>query len=293
MTARFTIRGATGPRRSPSPLAFRRLVSPLVLATTVAVASAGQPSGKYVALGSSYASGPLIPEVADAACLRSTNDYPHLVAARLGLELTDVTCSGATTDHIISIAQGANPPQIDAVTPDTSIVTVTIGGNDVRYSGSALACGASGLQHQSCLGSQVDPQDIQQRLAGLEGKLLATFDRIRAAAPTANIFMVSYFRMLPPRTGPCPPSVPMLPQDEAFVERLGRSLQRISKRAAHRAKVVFVDTYREKHHDACAPPAQRWVEGEVPASPALMFHPNAAGMRAAADLIVRKIRRAF
>lgn len=280
-------------RSGRSRLALLGLMSAFVLATTVSVAAAGQPAGKYVALGSSYASGPLIPDVADAFCLRSTNDYPHRVAAQLGLDLTDVTCSGATTDHIVNSTQGPKPPQITALTADTSVVTITIGGNDVLYSGSALVCGASGLQNQSCLGSTVHPDDIAQRLAGLEAKLLAMFDQIKAAAPTAKIFMVSYFRMLPARNGPCPPSVPMLAADEAFVARLGRSLQRISRKAAHRAKVRFVDIYRPKHHDACAPPEQRWVEGQVPASPALMFHPNAAGMQAAADLIVKKIQRAF
>ena len=239
------------------------------------------------------ASGPLIPDTADALCLRSTNDYPHLVAARLGLDLTDVTCSGATTDNIVGTPQGAVPPQINALAADTRIVTLTIGGNDVLYSGSAIACAAAGLQGQSCLGSTIHPDDIARRLAGLESKLLALFDRIKATAPAAKIFMVSYFRMLPARDGPCPPSVPMLAGDEAFIARLGRSLQRISRRAAHRAKVQFVDIYAPKHHDACAPPGQRWVEGQVPASPALIFHPNAAGMQAAAKLIVKRIKRTF
>jgi lysophospholipase L1-like esterase len=286
------LRGAAVRRSRGSHLGTLVLASLCALAATATPVPAGQPSGKYVALGSSYASGPLIPDVADAVCLRSTNDYPHLVAAQLGLALTDVTCSGATTDNIVDTPQFANPPQITALTSDTSVVTVTIGGNDVLYSGSALVCAAAGLQNQSCLGSTVDPNDIQQRLAGLESKLLAMFDQIKAAAPAAKIFMVSYFRMLP-RSGPCPPSVPMLPQDEAFVESLGRSLQHISRRAAHRAKVTFVDIYQPKRHTACAPPEQRWVEGEVPASPALMFHPNLAGMQAAAQRIVKKINRAF
>lgn len=38
-------------------------------------------------------------------------------------------------------------------------------------------------------------------------------------------------------------------------------------------------------HDACAAADQRWVEGQATTG-AAPYHPNAAGMRAAADLIL-------
>ena len=56
------------------------------------------------------------------------------------------------------------------------------------------------------------------------------------------------------------------------------------------AKVDFVDSYAPKGHDACATPARRWVEGQVPASPAVMFHPDAAGMKAQAKMIVKRLQ---
>jgi hypothetical protein len=49
------------------------------------------------------------------------------------LSLTDVSCGNATTDNILTTPQKDHPPQIDAVTPDTKLVTITIGGNDVGY----------------------------------------------------------------------------------------------------------------------------------------------------------------
>ena len=48
-------------------------------------------------LGSSFAAGPGIEPAADRAARRSARNYPHLLAARLGAELTDLTVSGATT----------------------------------------------------------------------------------------------------------------------------------------------------------------------------------------------------
>ena len=55
---------------------------------------------RYVALGDSYsaASGVLPPDLsAPRQCLRSTRNYPHVIAARIGARLTDVTCGGVDT----------------------------------------------------------------------------------------------------------------------------------------------------------------------------------------------------
>jgi hypothetical protein len=78
----------------------------------------------------------VIPDIADQSCVRSTNNYPNLVAAKLKLALTDVSCGAATTDNIISTPQGAHPLQIDAVTPDTATTcppSVPIAAADLRY----------------------------------------------------------------------------------------------------------------------------------------------------------------
>ena len=125
----------------------------MAAAATTLASSAGaatttklRPGDKYVALGSSFASGPLIPNEVDHSCLRSSNNYPHLVAAKLKLALTDVSCGNATTDNVVSTPQGANPLQIQAVTPDTKLVTVTIGGNDVSYTVTNLICAHDGAE---------------------------------------------------------------------------------------------------------------------------------------------------
>jgi hypothetical protein len=44
-----------------------------------------------------------------------------------------------------------NPLQIDSVTPDTQLITISIGGNDVNYRASLVACGKDGVD-----GSQVE-----------------------------------------------------------------------------------------------------------------------------------------
>ena len=71
---------------------------------------------RYVAMGSSYASGPGVTHAADARdprCSRSNDNYAHQVARTLQLDLVDVSCGGATTKHVL---EGWNelPPQIAA-----------------------------------------------------------------------------------------------------------------------------------------------------------------------------------
>lgn len=111
----------------------------LLTATAAFSQDAPAPGAKYVALGSSFAAGPGVATQL-GTCGRSDHNYSHLVAAELGLTLTDVSCSGATIPNIVNSTQRDAAPQIDAVSRDTALVTVTIGGNDIRFTSSTFAC---------------------------------------------------------------------------------------------------------------------------------------------------------
>ena len=88
----------------------------------------------YVALGDSYSSAAgIAPFVAGApaTCSRSLLNYAHDIAAQTApASFTDVTCSGAKTSDFFSPQAAGVTPQLDAVTKDTRLVTMTIGGND-------------------------------------------------------------------------------------------------------------------------------------------------------------------
>ncbi len=255
--------------------------------------------GKYVVMGSSYAAGPKIPDaVPDQSCGRSTGNYAHLVAADVGLDLTDVSCIGATIDNVATTPQAMNPLQIDAVTPDTRIVTITIGGNDVNYSTSLVTCGRDGSNGKSCLEASadaaapdIDSAAIDNLLIQVADKLDAMLGKLRQAAPAARIYLVAYPMVLPDPAAPCPPDVPMQAPDATFLGEVGTRLQAAFSSAAATAGVTFIDVYGPSHgHDACASADQRWVEGQANSAVA-PYHPNAAGMRAVADLIVAEIRK--
>jgi hypothetical protein len=104
------------------------------------------------------------------------------------------------------------------------------------------------------------------------------------------VVVLPYLRVVPVSASPCPPSVPIEAADLRFLVDFGQRLYTVIKQSAAAAKVDFVDSYAPKGHDACAAPARRWVEGEVPASSAFMFHPNAAGMKAQANMLVKRLR---
>src|ERR1700712_5049402 len=93
------------------------------------------------ALGSSFASGPLLEPYENIEAQRSRRNYPHLVAEALGADLVDLTVGGATTATILDEPQTTQSgvqfePQINGVPTEASIVTVTAGGNDLGLIGS-------------------------------------------------------------------------------------------------------------------------------------------------------------
>src|SRR3954467_4808712 len=72
---------------------------------------------RYVALGDSYsaASGVLPPDPTSPLCARSTANYPHVIAAKTGAELTDVTCGAAETKDFAQSQYPGVAPQLDAL----------------------------------------------------------------------------------------------------------------------------------------------------------------------------------
>src|SRR3954451_19569335 len=118
-------------------------VAASVVLVTSAAAAAALP--RYVALGDSYAAGPVIPiQLPPFGCLKSSNNYGHLAEQQLRFpEFADPTCSGAKTEHMTQtqdVDPGPNPPQFDSLTADTKMVTLTIGGNDIGFSSIARDC---------------------------------------------------------------------------------------------------------------------------------------------------------
>lgn len=185
--------------------------------TPQATARAPLPPGpvdRYVALGDSYTAGPLIPWVRNArpACLRSTRNYPAVLAQLLDVgTLIDASCSGADTGDVRAPRRSFGPPvppQLDAVTADTDLVTVGIGGNDSDLF--------------TTLVGGVRPTDVRAVLDRTGRRVAGVVRAVHARAPQAVIAVVGYPRIVPARGG-CA-TLPFDCADIGYLDRVERRL---------------------------------------------------------------------
>lgn len=258
-------------------------------AAAVAESLEGQ---RYVAMGSSYAAGPMLPPAkggAPARCGQSLSNYPTLLAERFGMMLVDRSCSGATTEHVLG-PWGDIPPQIAAVTPDTRLVTVTIGGNDLTYVGNLFTATclfnariviAAGGKPQTCGSVRVPTEADYLRD---EAQLNEIARRVRAAAPQARLVFVQYLSPLPPAGSLCSVT-PVSEEDAAIVREIGRRLAEIIGRVAQSngALVIEMNQASAKHTPCDADP---WMIGSptgYDGKQGLQWHLNKTGMQATAE----------
>jgi lysophospholipase L1-like esterase len=251
---------------------------------------------RYVALGSSMAAGPGIRPRADGAPFRagrSARNYAHLVAERLGLDLVDVTYSGATTANVLTDSQNGAPPQADALDGSEDLVTVTIGGNDVGYVPLLMAAGLPRVvRFVPLLGGIVremlDPTARDRALVDVAESLKEVGRTVRHRSPRAKVLFVDYLTLLPPAGLAAPP---LSDVDVAVGRRIADTLERLTGKAAADTGCEWVrvaDASRE-HHAWSADPWTTKPGLPLPGRPAPL-HPNAAGMRAVAGLVVTQWR---
>ncbi|MEV4655911.1 SGNH/GDSL hydrolase family protein [Micromonospora sp. NPDC049301] len=283
--------------RAATRLAALAMATAGVLLTVATPASAAVPTGRYVALGDSYTAGPLIPTQVDLNCLRSNRNYPSLVAATAGSSpLADVSCSGATTDDILYGGSGQLgievPPQLSAVTSNTALVTVQIGGNDIGFSGIISECAEASLS--SPLGSPCKNRytaggtdQLQARIAAAAPKVTTVLQAVRRAAPGARVVVLGYPAILPDTGYGCWPVVPIAYQDVPYLRGIEKSLNAMLAGAASANGATYADVYTPSiGRDACKGSGTRWVEGLVPENSAAPFHPNARGEQGMATALL-------
>jgi hypothetical protein len=140
---------------------------------------------EYVALGDSYASGAGAGSYVDGSCRRSSNAYPALRGKDFP-SFRFVACSGATTKSLKS--------QFKALTPATTLVTITIGGNDLGFVDVMTTCTLNG--DRSCE-KRVGKARAFAR-DQLPARLDATYATIKDAAPSAELVVLGYPRLFTP-----------------------------------------------------------------------------------------------
>lgn len=224
----------------------------------------------YVALGDSFAAG-----VGGGArrneCWRALEGYPVLVARVLGLDLAYQACLGATTRNV-------ERDQLAALGPETSHVSLTVGGNDIGFVPVLVECAKPAWMVDS------DPV-IDGALAilrtELPTRLGSLLGRIREGAPHAALVVTAYPVLF---TGEdCNALTFFSPHEMRRIEHGVAELAGVIAEAARAAGAELVDPRPAfAGHAICDD--DEWLNG---ASWPLegSFHPSPAGHAAYARLV--------
>jgi lysophospholipase L1-like esterase len=269
----------------------------VVGSVTNASASTNPTPLQYVALGDSYSagSGVLPPDLnAPVECPRSSRNFAHVIASKVGAQLTDVTCGGADTTHFFAAQYQDAPPQLDALSKSTQLVTMTIGGNDNGvFVGTIVSCGSAGLaslgQGTPCkdkYGASFENTIRTKTYPSLIGALKATHQR----APRARVAITGYPWIVPSTQG-CFDKLPVAPGDIPYVRHIQWTLNDAVRRAAVATGTTFVDLNAVSDgHDVCKPIGTRWVEPVLQGTNAVVVHPNTLGEASIAERVMKVLQ---
>lgn len=266
-----------------------------------------------VALGDSYGSGTgagdYFPGTA-GSCWRSRNAVPEVVAGALRargsqVNLTNVTCSGAATADLSTTFKGESP-QLGALRPNTDLITLSIGTNDVdfaQYGGLCIQADCAGAPTDALIG----------RLPAMRQRVEDLLVTIKARSPRAKIVLTGYGAQL--NEGPNAPDVPL---DQVCADGVFSAQERVDGNRAARGidanlrvaafiaqlrgvKVRFVSPYVNSRdltpefagHSLCEakPTFYRGFDALAPGQegPEAVFHLNKNGQAALAGLALRKV----
>ena len=142
----------------------------------------------YTVLGDSFSAGTGGGDES-GPCLQSPNGYGNVYAAATGRTLANLACFGATTEQVRN-------EQIPLIPTSTTLVTLTVGANDVGSGALAEACTAA-PQSPACTTALASSLS---QLRSLPAKIKATVKAIKAKVPTAKVVLLGYPRLFEPNT---------------------------------------------------------------------------------------------
>ncbi|MGH2808434.1 MAG: PxKF domain-containing protein [Actinomycetota bacterium] len=259
-------------------------------------------SGRYVAMGDSFASGEGAPPYEDGTDIIDVNMcHRSLVAATRLLESSpavppirdQVACSGATTNNLDIARQFTEPPQLDHLAGDVMLATVGIGGNDVGFGKALATCLVRTVFDMPC--AQVleesifgEAPGVTERIYDLEERLIEIYDGIRRRAPRARVLAYGYPRFYVDgggQIGDLDVCVGVLTQDQVWINEKVSQLNEVIHRAALATGIEYVEIYDVfDGHELCSGNEEYMNGLIVPKAEA--YHPNAAGHAAVSEYLI-------
>ncbi len=245
------------------------LIAGLAAATTAALAIAvpaqAAASVHYVALGDSYSSGVGAGSYigSSGSCQRSTNAYPQLWAnANAPTSYVSVACSGATTKTVIS-------GQLSALTSSTTLVSITIGGNDVGFANIMTTCALFGTTE--CVNAiQAAENKARAELAGL---LNPVYNGIRSRAPQAKVVVLGYPTFYQLKVPLC---IGLSEQSRTKINEGIDLIDSLTSDVARQHGFIFADVRSNfVGHQLCS--GDKWLHALNFADIGISYHPMASG----------------
>src|ERR1022692_488330 len=246
---------------------------PVLGAAGPARAATGAASGvNYVALGDSYSAGLGAGNyiAASGSCDRSTNAYSAVWSnAHQPASYVSAACAGATTGSVLS-------SQIPTLSTATTLVSITIGGNDAGFSSVMETCVL--LPTSACV-SAIDAAESEVSTR-LPGELDQVLDAITLAAPNARVVVLDYPHLYDlARSASC---IGLSTTDRTDLNQAADLLDGQIQAAAARHQDVFADVRPAfAAHEICD--AGSWLHSVDVFDIGESYHPTAAGQSTGYD----------
>jgi lysophospholipase L1-like esterase len=242
------------------------VVSTAAASLVTATAASATSSVNYVALGDSYSSGVGAGDYisASGSCDRSTKAYPEQWAgANAPGSFVSVACSGATTADVLS-------SQVSALSAGTTLVSITIGGNDAGFSSVMETCVLSSTS--SCLNAVAAAEDFIA--TQLRARLDQVLQAIAADAPHAKVVVLDYPQLYDmSKSGSC---LGLSTSDRVALNGGADDLDAVIQLAAQDNNDTFADVrQRFAGHEICD--SDSWLHSVDIFAISSSYHPTADG----------------
>ena len=243
---------------------------------------------EYVALGDSYsAMGSRAAETTGPAeCFRSADNYPTLVAQDERIEnFVDATCASAVTVNILTTRAGTDGPisaQLESLTEDTDLVTISIGGNDIGFPAIA-GC----FQEAMAAGVESDcaPQfNRDEMTSSVNEMLFSVYSSVQQRSPEARIVVTGYMPLITDE-GQCEDAAFISDNDRGWAVGLTNEINGRIEGISSEMQIPFILPDGAYGHTVCAAPEERWTDLTGAETGGYPMHPTAPGQEAMADAI--------
>lgn len=248
----------------------------------------------YYTMGDSYSSGDGAPPYNGVSgCYRSTNAYAYLLGNGAPTP-TMIACAGAVTANVDQTVQSSSLTttqlgQLLSSPRGNTLITITIGGNDIGFSSELTRCITS---FTSC---KSDESTISAKISALQSRLAQLYGELRSAAPGADIIIVGYpLLVADPTIADCHNPIVYVglgAGEMTMIRTLANQLDTVIATAATQAGVSNAAHQVAQNfagHEACtADESQEWINEIAGLNDALhdSFHPNSAGYHAMANAV--------